>query len=213
MKLSRAEFGRRWAAEELVVSLVGMSNVGKSWLAARLSKHLGAQALEVDTFIRRQLGQRSMADLAHWLGHPDTVGYAAREQQSLQLEERATLAALRSVEAPALLDTTGSVIYCPRSCERLRAETFVVYLRASGDTLKTLENLYFTHPKPLNWAGRFTMRDGEMFGDAVRRCYPKLLQSRDALYHALADHVVDAADIYAASGGDALWHLLHPAGE
>lgn len=211
MKLDRAAFERDWDAARLRISLIGMSNIGKSWLAARLAKALGAHVVEVDHYIRDDLGKDSMADFAKWLGHPDTSGYTEREATSLALEERATLRALDDLPAPALLDTTGSVIYCPESCERLRTETFVVYLRASEDQRKTLETLYFSHPKPLNWAGHFTQAEGELFGDAVARSYPKLLKSRDNLYSDLADHTVSAEVIYTTSDPHALFDLLKPA--
>ena len=38
MRLLRGEFEERWSAGELAVSLVGMSNIGKSWLAGALAK-------------------------------------------------------------------------------------------------------------------------------------------------------------------------------
>ena len=212
MKLSRGEFEARWAAGELAVSLVGMSNIGKSWLAGKLADTQGIRTLEVDTFIRDELGQRSMADFAQWLGHPNTSGYGEREARSLELEDRATLAALDALERPTVLDTTGSVIYCGRALRRLEAETFVVYLRASEALRGKLEALYFSHPKPLNWNGYFRQSDGESFGEAVARCYPQLLRARDAAYRDVADHVVPADAIYGeASGGDALFDLLKPA--
>ena len=212
MKLDRNEFEARWAGGELAVSLVGMSNIGKSWLAGRLSEGLGTPALEVDTFIREELGQTSMADFAHWLGHPDTSGYAEREARSLAIEERATLAALGAMPRPGVLDTTGSVIYCERSCERLRVETYVVYLSAGVDIRLRLQELYFSHPKPLNWNGHFQPEPGESFGDTVARCYPELLDARDTAYAALADHTVPASAIFAPGlGADDLWSLLKPA--
>ena len=131
MRLSRGEFEERWSAGELAVSLVGMSNIGKSWLAGALADGLGVATLEVDTFIRDELGQESMADFAQWLGHPNTSGYAEREARSLELEDRATLAALDALDRPAVLDTTGSVIYCPEALPRLKRETFVEIGRAS----------------------------------------------------------------------------------
>ena len=213
MRLLRGEFEERWSAGELAVSLVGMSNIGKSWLAGALADGLGVATLEVDTFIRDELGQESMADFAQWLGHPNTSGYGEREARSLELEDRATLAALDALERPAVLDTTGSVIYCPEALPRLKRETFVVYLRASDALREKLEALYFSHPKPLNWQGHFSQRSGESFGEAVARSYPALLDSRDEAYAAVADHTVPAEAIYAEglSGGD-LFDLLKPAG-
>lgn len=212
MNLTPQAFDKQWESGDLRISFIGMSNIGKSWLASRLGDALRVDVIEVDHYIRRELDQDSMADFAHWLGHPNTDGYAEREAQSLALEERATLAALDDLSAPAFLDTTGSVIYCPQSCARLSVETYVVYLRASDKQRKTLEELYFSHPKPLNWAGQFSQNEGELFGDAVARSYPKLLQSRTGLYAGLADHVVSAEHIYATKNPEDLFALLKPAG-
>ena len=192
------------------IALVGMSNIGKSWLARRLSEALGIATVEVDHYIRRELGQDTMDDFAHWLGQPNTKGYADREAKSLALEETATLAALNDLPGNGILDTTGSVIYCPKSCERLRTDTHVVYLRATDAQRRTLETLYFEHPKPLNWNGQFEQRTGELFGEAVARSYPKLLESRDSDYLALADRVVMADRIYQETDPKALLALIQP---
>ena len=193
------------------IALIGMSNIGKSWLASRVSDAFGMPSVEVDHYIRRELGQSSMDDFAHWLGHPNTDGYAEREARSLALEDAATLAALDDLPEGGILDTTGSVIYCDTACKRLRDETHIVYLRASERQRETLEALYFQHPKPLNWYGHFEQREGELFGDAVSRCYPKLLASRDEAYANLADHIVDAEAIYTETSPEDLLALIDPA--
>jgi len=210
VKLTAAEFEERWTAGVLKIALIGMSNIGKSWMSAKLAKALGIKTIEVDHYIRRELGQDSMDDFAQWLGHPNTSGYKEREAKSLALEDTATLAALNDLAAPCILDTTGSVIYCPKSCARLTAETYVVYLRASDTTRQTLEQLYFSHPKPLNWNGHFEQAEGELFGEAVARSYPKLLDARDVQYAALSDHTLSAERIYEISDPDALFTLLKP---
>jgi shikimate kinase len=213
VKLSPDAFERRWSNGDLKIALIGMSNIGKSWMSAKLANALGIATVEVDHYIRRELGQESMDDFAQWLGHPNTSGYAKREAKSLALEETATLRALDDLTAPCILDTTGSVIYCPESCARLSAETYVVYLRASEKTRKILEALYFSHPKPLNWNGHFEQKMDELFGDAVARSYPKLLDSRDNAYADLSDHTILAEKIYETSDPHELFGLLKPAGE
>ena len=192
------------------LALIGMSNIGKSWLAAKLSDALGVPTVEVDHYIRRELGQSTMDDFAHWLGHPNTEGYAEREAKSLALEDTATLAALDDLPEGGILDTTGSVIYCERASKRLREETEIVYLRASDAQVQTLERLYFQHPKPLNWNGFFDQREGELFGDAVARCYPALLAARHEAYSALAHRTVPAEAIYAETDAKALLALVQP---
>ena len=213
MKLTRGAFERKWSEGELRIALIGMSNVGKSRLAMKLSEGLDVPVIEVDEKIRALMNHASMADFADWLGHPDSPGYAEREAESLALEEKATLAALDMLPSPGILDTTGSVIYCPRSCERLKATTYIVYLRASGDQSTRLKKLYFSNPKPLNWGGSFDQEAGESFDDAMARSYPNLLTSRDDAYSALADHIVMAETLREGGDPNALFDLLKPARE
>ena len=204
-------FDMEWEAWATALTFVGMSNIGKSWLASRIAENIAdAKMIEVDHYIREELDQKSMSGFADWLGQPNSPGYAEREARSLAIEERATLRALDELPPCGILDTTGSVIYCPESCARLVGETDVVYLRASEKQRKTLEKLYFSNPKPLNWAGHFNQRNGESFEDAVIRCYPELLDSRDQAYMDLADHVVCAEAIYATSDPHDLFNLVKP---
>ena len=188
MDLSRAEFERLYAENDLRIALIGMSNIGKSYTAARLAKHLNFGLVEVDKIIWETLGQDSMADFATWQGQPYSDGYAEREAKSIALETEATASALNRKSGNAILDTTGSVIYTDASVrKKLTRDWYIIHITASDADIERLKVQYFEQPKPLIWHGHFNQRDTETPTESIMRCYPDLLASRAKNYAALAD--------------------------
>src|SRR5688572_24607271 len=101
-----------------------MSGIGKSTWATRLAAQCGFEHHDCDAAIARSLarlvtpgpGEAPVHALGRWMGMPWTDGYGEREQRYLELEREVSDAALdaareRSVHAPQVIDTTGSVIY------------------------------------------------------------------------------------------------------
>jgi shikimate kinase len=188
MKLSRSEFDRRYAAGELHLAFIGMSNIGKSYTATRLSKTYNFQLVEVDRLIWEELGQGSMADFADWQGQPYTKGYDEREAVSIGLETTATKKAMAPVNANTLLDTTGSVIYVDDAVKADLRENFLIVHIAAGDAdLERLKADYFALPKPLVWRGHYRKLDGKSEYESILACYPELLNSRKSAYENIAD--------------------------
>ena len=211
MKLTRSQWEHRYNNGVLKLALVGMSNIGKSYSAARLAKHHAFTLVEVDRLIWERLGERDMEAFAAWLGQPDTEGYAERERQSLHLETEATRSALDGVARNPLLDTTGSVIYtAPEVLKRLRDEWYVVYIEAVPDHVWKLQELYFQNPKPLAWNGHYVPTRGLSREENLAACYPKLLASRAAAYAAMADRTITSTDILTRDH-DRLLDLVKPA--
>lgn len=196
MKLSRAEFDARYAAGDLRVALIGMSNIGKSYSGMRLATKYDFTLIEVDKLIWQELGQGSMADFAKWQGHPYTKGYAEREAKSIALENAATAKAMQTTARNPLLDTTGSVIYTSKDVlDALKRDYFIVHIKAAKDAVERLKSQYFKSPKPLIWAGHYTQIEGKTKRQSILESYPKLLKSRAKDYAALADHTISSADI------------------
>src|SRR3954471_24776883 len=91
--MTAAEFDHRLQSGELVLSLVGMSNVGKSYWSKRL---IGAGFTHIccDDLIERELGNElfelgyagGIADMAKWLGQPYDRQFPLNQQRYLQLE-------------------------------------------------------------------------------------------------------------------------------
>lgn len=211
MKLSRAEFERRYAAGQLKLALIGMSNIGKSYSGMRLATHFDFTLIEVDRLIWDALGETDMDAFAAWQGQPYSEGYEARERESIALETDATRKSLQTQARNALLDTTGSVIYTDAAIlKTLSEDWFTVYIEAAPEHLERLKSQYFAQPKPLAWNGRYKKRDGMNDTESLLASYPDLLASRATAYTALADHTISSTDIL-TDQVEILFDLIKPA--
>ena len=191
MRLTRAEFERRYAENRLHIALVGMSNIGKSYTGMRLATAFDFELIEVDKLIRQTLGHDNMDAFAAWQGQPYSEGYAAREAQSKALESDATQKALNRTVGNAVLDTTGSVIYTDKSVQNnLVRDWYIIHISASNDAVDRLKTQYFKQPKPLMWNGHYHCKPGQDSDAAILECYPKLLASRAKDYASLADGTI-----------------------
>lgn len=188
MKLTRQDFEKRHIDGALRIAFIGMSNIGKSYTAKRLTDIFDFQLVEIDQFIWEELGHADMATFAEWLGQPYSQDYENREKQSIQLETKATNKALHQAAENQILDTTGSVIYTDDDTLRLLTEThYVVYIEASESALEALKVQYFANPKPLIWDGHFKQAKNQSETEAILSSYPDLLMARSKKYAALAD--------------------------
>jgi len=195
MQLSRAEFERRYAGDDLRIALIGMSNIGKSYTGIRLATAFDFDLIEVDKLIREELGHEDMEAFAAWQGQPYSEGYEAREAESRALESAATQKALDRNHGNTILDTTGSVIYTDKTVQNnLAKHWFIVHISASEDAVERLKLQYFKQPKPLMWNGQYSAKPGQNPDEAVLACYPKLLASRAKDYAGLADATI-ASDV------------------
>ena len=188
MKLSRQSFEEKYAAGQLKLAFVGMSNIGKSYTTMRLATRYDFNLIEVDKIIRENLGHDNMDAFAKWQGHPYTEGYSEREVESIALETQSTREALGTARRNPMIDTTGSVIYTDHGVlDALREDYYVVYIEAMDEHLERLKTQYFKQPKPLVWAGHYEKIEGKTKTESILECYPKLLTSRGKLYSGLAD--------------------------
>lgn len=198
MILTASEFDARYRTDDLRLAFVGMSNIGKSYTAARLAAQYDFTLTEVDTLIREQLGQGTMEDFAAWQGHPFTDGYAEREARSIALETTATATAIEALSGNALLDTTGSVIYVDTPVlEALKARCLIVHIAAEDRDIERLKADYFDTPKPLVWRDHYKAVPGKTPEQSIAICYPALLTSRQAAYGALGDVTLPSSFILA----------------
>jgi len=195
MQLSRSEFDRLYAENELRIAFIGMSNIGKSFTGSRLSKAYEFELIQVDQLIWENLGHDSMEDFAAWQGQPYSDGYSEREAQSIALESDATAKALGMPVGNAILDTTGSVIYTKSIVqEKLLTNWYIVHISASSRDVERLKIRYFEHPKPLIWNGHYVRNPEQTADEAILSSYPDLLASRAKNYAALADTTI-ASDV------------------
>lgn len=183
--------------------LVGMSGVGKTFWSKRLAA-CGWIHHDCDAEIGKRLaalapcgpGEEPVHALGRWMGMPWSDEYERREARYLELEGEVTRAAIEAASADDrehVIDTTGSVVYLDGALlARLRASCRVVYLRATEAQQDALLRRHLEAPRPVVWAGAFTLREGETPAQALPRCYRELLRRRDRCYLALAHVVLDA---------------------
>jgi shikimate kinase len=91
-----------------------------------------------------------------------------------------------------VIDATGSVIYTGDDIiTPLRSLTRVVFLEASRAHVNEMLARYVSDPKPLVWGDNaFAARAGEEPEEALKRCYPDLLESRARRYAQMAHMTV-----------------------
>jgi shikimate kinase len=185
---------------------VGMSGVGKSHLS-RLLGTIGHRVFDVDTLIAGALGdlvkpapdESPVHALGRWMDMPWTDGFEAREAQYLALEERITAQCFDEAFAstvPTVVDTTGSVIYLSAPLRaRLREAGRVVYFHTPESDRARMREQYLQDPKPVCWGGLFRREGDETPRETTERLYPRLLETRDALYRTLAHELVEGPEL------------------
>lgn len=193
MKLNRSEFEARYNSGNLRLAFIGMSNIGKSYTANRLTDRYDFELVEVDKLIWEELGHEDMVSFAEWQGQPYSEGYSEREEKSISLETAATRKALSVDKANVILDTTGSVIYTGQDVLTAMSEThYIIYIEANDAALDALKTQYFQQLKPVIWRDHFNQKAGQSDKEAVLESYPKLLKAREKSYEALADTVLSS---------------------
>lgn len=166
----------------MILSLIGMSNTGKSYWAKKLEVEQGLTRFCCDDLIAEELTEllsvvnvRDMNAFAAWLGNPHEFGYEERERAYLDCEGKALLRAMEQAQlyANAVIDTTGSVIYLPESIQKKLGQiSTIVYLETISQQIAEMIEKFHAHPKPLIWG--------------QHRLYPELLSWRQGRYQKLA---------------------------
>ncbi len=214
MELSLRKFKELLNSHRLSISLVGMSNVGKSYMARALAADpsLGFTSACIDDLIEKQLepfleskGFKGIDGVAAWMGQPYDPQYPETQRLYLSFEEDSTNGVTRPTGRNLVVDTTGSVIYTPPPVlDRLKSETLIVYLEATAEVREGLFQKYISCPKPVIWGDSFSRKNGETDLDALKRCYPQLLEFRANRYNALADVTIPHQVLWKASGSQFL---------
>ena len=198
--LSRSDFDARRDDGELSLTLVGMSNVGKSYWSGRLVNEAGFNRVAMDDLIEAELGtvlqdagySGGIADVAKWMGQPYEPQSAANQQTYLDLETMMMRQTIDRMANPPLggnvvVDTTGSVVHIDQEVGReLGKHSTVVYLEATPEMRQKMFEMYIAEPKPVVWGDVYTQSAGESTDDALARSYPELLARRSVLYRQLA---------------------------
>ena len=189
------------------ISLIGMSNSGKTHWSTKLSKELeevGFVRFGCDELLEtkldkelKKLGFSGIADVAKWMGQPYDKRYKINSQKYLKAEKQAMEEILTNIESGAqnkdvVIDTTGSVIYLGDALmNRLKKSTTIVYLDTPDSVQKQMYENYIKNPKPVIWGESFTQKRGESNLEALSHCYLKLLAFHTKLYKKYADITLD----------------------
>ena len=184
------------------ISLIGMSNIGKSTWARQVAAKGGYGLVACDALIEKRLGaeltQKGMRGMASWMGLPWEPQYKKNAAIYLDHERavmREQLARLKADEGlQVVMDTTGSVIYTGDDIlAEMRATTTVVYLEASEEHTEALFKHYMTHPKPTIWGDIYAPQANESGEETLKRCYPELLRFRAGRYAEIAHMTIPFA--------------------
>lgn len=183
------------------ISLIGMSNVGKSHWRGKLTP-LGFAPFCCDDLIERNLyphlranGFQGIKDIARWMGQPYEPQSPAN--QALYLKEESAvmeeiILELRRGRERLIVDTTGSVIYLgEKILDALQKLSIVVLLEAPESLQQDLYHQYLLNPKPVIWGNAYQPLPGENHKDTLARCYSLLLKGRNEMYRCQAQVILD----------------------
>ncbi len=193
MLLTQREFDDRLRHGKLLLTLVGMSNIGKSYRSSMLAKEIAFKHVNCDDRIAARIADRirstDTTGVAEWMGQPYVPTYKEREEEYLGLEGAVVEQAIAEfTEGNTVIDSTGSVIYLSKDTQKkLQKQTLVVHLEADENLQEQLFITYMRQPKPVVWGTSFKKKADETDQDALARCYPLLLRARLKKYHTLAD--------------------------
>ncbi len=185
------------------ISLIGMSGSGKTYWAKKL-KAEGFKYFCCDDLIEKklggelkQLGHAGIKEVASWMGQPFDERYSERSKKYLRCEKEVMNEIFEALEHisdihDVVIDTTGSVVYTGKNIlKKLSLLTKDIYLQVPQKVKDDMYRLYLEDPKPVIWGNSFSKKNGETNIDALRRCYPKLLDFRIKKYKQLAGSALD----------------------
>lgn len=220
MTLSPQQFEKLLKSQSLVISLIGMSNVGKTFWSEKLSR-IGFLHLNCDDLIEAELGPelekagyKGIADMAKWLGQPYARQFRRNEKRYLALERKVVKNILRKlahgVRQNTVIDTTGSIIHTGSSlCLQLKKCSSVIYIEATNQMEEEMFDRYIKEPKPVIWKDIYQQKSpAENHMAALRRCYPMLLKHRSSQYSKYADRTIPYNNIPADIGAEEFLGLV-----
>jgi len=182
----------------MYISLIGMSNVGKTFCAKRLAAKKGFRHIDCDALIEKKLGAElaeggfgGIKGMAKWMGFPADSRYEKNSSRYVSCEREVLQESLANLQnhqsSSVVLDTTGSVIYAGADVlQSLRAATRVIYFETSEEHIAAMFKSFLANPKPVIWSESYAPLPGETPNQTLERCYPELLRFRAKLYKEIA---------------------------
>lgn len=201
MHLSKPQFEQLLQKNQLVLSFIGMSNIGKTYWSEKFSG-IGFKHLNCDDLIEaklspvlKKLGYLGVADVSRWMGQPYDERFFANQQKYLALEKKIMENILTQIKnrekQNTVIDTTGSVIHINENiCFNLKQYSLIVYIKADENMKGEMFKQYCKKPKPVIFGKVFNIKRKETNKQALKRCYRELLDLRGALYTKYADVII-----------------------
>ncbi len=212
MKCTSTQFDEALRDGKLVLTLMGMSNVGKSYWSRELAK-MGFYRICSDVLLQEKLhrekvlGEVTDEALAAWLGMPYEERFVEQQKRFLDLERELFVEILCEIKNGAhrntVIDPAGSFIYAGDSvCNEFKARSCMVYLEATTEMREEMFERFMKFPKALVWGELFTVQPGESEQQALARSYLKLLEYRANLYRQYADVTIPYPELPRGGSGD-----------
>ncbi len=210
MKLSQKQFDYLLKKNQLILSFIGMSNIGKTYWSEKL-RGIGFKHVNCDDLIEVKLASyvktlgSDIEAVSRWMGQPYDKRFPANQQKYLSFEKEVMedLFAQSKTEASqnTIIDTTGSIIHTGKNiCDKLKKYSLVVYIKETNNMKEKMFNQYIKKPKPVVFGNMFDPKGDETKMQTLERCYRKLLDSRNILYARYADVAIP---------GDAITKNMH----
>jgi shikimate kinase len=188
----------------MVISIIGMSNIGKSYWSKRLQNEKDFVVYSCDDMIEQRLapylqnlGYKGIADVSKWMGQPYEPQYPENSEIYLEFEKEVmqeifTKLANNTPNINVAIDTTGSVIYTGDNIiNQLRQLSKVVYLPTPSNIQDQMLQLFIREPKPVYWGEIYQPIIDEGQEQALSRCYKLLLNYRTQRYESICDITLD----------------------
>lgn len=201
MKLSQLQFEQLLKQNKLVLSFVGMSNIGKTYWSKKL-QGVGFRHFNCDGLIEeklaptlRELDYSGIEDVSRWMGQPYDKIFVVNQNKYLSFEREVMEEIFAQVKngnlSNTVIDTTGSVIHTGKNfSEMLKQYSMVIYIEASKNMKEKMFEQYWKEPKPVVFGNVYGQEEGETNIQALSRCYRKLLDLRSTLYSECADVII-----------------------
>lgn len=201
MKLSQSQFEQLLKQNKLVLSFIGMSNIGKTYWSKKLQevgfRHFNCDGLieEKLTPVLGELGYSGIEDVSRWMGQPYDERFVVNQNKYLSFERQVMGEIFAQVKNENLnntvIDTTGSVIHTGKNfSEILKEYSMVICIEASKNMKEKMFEQYLKEPKPVVFGDVYSQEEGGTNIQALSRCYRKLLDLRSTWYAECADVII-----------------------
>lgn len=201
-KTSKFSFLEKLKKNKLTISLIGMSNIGKTFWSKKLT-NLGFKHINCDDIIEAKLKKilahreskglkkKGIQEMAKWLGQPYDDRFKKNQEIYLELEKETMEEILKQIEDPKeniVLDTTGSIIYTgDQLLSKLKNHSLVVYIESTAEMKQKMYENFTKHPKPIIWGDSYKKEKTESNENALKNSYMELLDFRAQNYQKCAD--------------------------